>query len=272
LDDLEAEKRDMLRRELDGENGSIKADNAHWDGTVEAIRTRLLLPGTPPELAHAIGASLEQLRLLCTNLPQLVPAAAGALATSTSASSSSLSASPTAAVGAAAASGTATERVGPGGGTGGGIGGNGGGRQGTTAGGSSSADSGILAGPPAVLGPHGTAAAATPPATVPQPAAPIADAPPAAGPLEAGRAINLGAQAAAEVTVPSDEGSADASGDGSAQSAAGDMDVDIVLQHLSPCKRRKFLASIRGSSVDQSDGGRDRERSPRPNKKEDAAL
>ncbi len=269
LDELEAEKRDMLRRELDGEVGSIKADNAHWDGTVDAIRTRLLLPGTPPELAHAIGASLEQLRLLCTNLPQAVPAAAGATSTSASSSSSS---SPAAAAATAAACGAATARTEAGGGTGGGGCNNGGGGQGATTGGNSSTSSGILAGPPAVLGPHGTAAAATPPAVVPQPATPIAAAPPTAGPLETGRAINLDTQAAADITVPNGEDAAGASGDGSAQGAADDMDVDVVLQHLSPYKRRKFLASLRGSAVEQSDGGRDRERSPRNTKKEDATL
>ncbi len=58
--------------------------------------------------------------------------------------------------------------------------------------------------------------------------------------------------------------------------AAEEVDIDQVLKHLSPNKRRKFLASVRASAEGEAGGGRDRERSPRPNSKkereEDAAL
>ncbi len=79
LDALEAEKRDILRRELEGEDGS-RADDLHWEGTVGAIRTRLHLPGVDAALSSSIAATLETLRIQCLQLPAAVPAAARAAA------------------------------------------------------------------------------------------------------------------------------------------------------------------------------------------------
>ncbi len=75
LDALEAEKRDVLRRELEGEDGA-RADDLHWEGTVDAIRTRLHLLGVDASLSSSIAATLETLRIQCLQLPATVPAAA----------------------------------------------------------------------------------------------------------------------------------------------------------------------------------------------------
>ncbi len=74
IDTLENEKRDILRRELEGEDGS-RADDVHWEGTVDAIRTRIHLPGVDSALATTIAATLETLRLQCLQLPATVPPA-----------------------------------------------------------------------------------------------------------------------------------------------------------------------------------------------------
>ncbi len=82
VDDLEGEKRDILRKELEAgstpEDG-IRADNAHFEGTVDAIRSRLEAPGVDTVLAQAIGTNLKQLRNLCAQLLALCAATAGQL-------------------------------------------------------------------------------------------------------------------------------------------------------------------------------------------------
>ncbi len=74
IDELEADRKQMLREELDDEqrnggNDGADKDTQHWEGTVEAIRARLSVPGVEGSLASAISATLEQLRQQCSLLP-----------------------------------------------------------------------------------------------------------------------------------------------------------------------------------------------------------
>ncbi len=78
IDALEADRKQMLREELDessksGGGDCGDSDTKHWEGTVEAIRARLAVPGVEGSLANAISATLEQLRQQCSLLPAQRP-------------------------------------------------------------------------------------------------------------------------------------------------------------------------------------------------------
>ncbi len=70
LDILEAEKKEVLRRELAGE---ADLEAAAWDGVTGGIRLRLGMPGVDPAVAASIGHTLEVLRAQCASLPNLQP-------------------------------------------------------------------------------------------------------------------------------------------------------------------------------------------------------
>ncbi len=71
ISELEADRKQMLREELEEEGTDIDAQ--HWEGTVEAIRARTAVPGVDGALASAIAATLEQLRQQCSLLPAQRP-------------------------------------------------------------------------------------------------------------------------------------------------------------------------------------------------------
>ncbi len=241
LDSLESDKKDLLRRELDGDDGT-KTEDAHWLGTVGAIRTRLQLPGIDPMLAAAVATTLEQLRQQCLQLPALVPAAAGQGAAAT--------APAPAGAPAAAASGS-----------GGGTGDDGSCKEAN--GQCKTDDGGGSTRPPAAAGsssssnstshiplaPHGGAA---PPRR------------PAAKPVDA-----AAAEAAAAVTVPTADGS------NSEKPQDVEMgDVETLLGKLSAAHRKQILAKFGGRATEDDDHAseptRERERSPRPTKNNEA--
>ncbi len=271
---LEAEKRDVLRRELEGETGTTASDNGHFEGTVAAIKARLEIPGIDATLAEAIGATLEQLRLQCARLPAELP--------NKQRTKPATPPSATAAGGGSVAGAAGKE------------GGRGDGKSATDAGSTSSssatgdgskpgtgdekpaaaAKSGLTAGAPAVLGPNGQA-----------------------GKPVLGRAAAAAAAVAAGVTVPAAPTNEDNQKTRGGQPNPGEnpagksdddelvedvdaaMDVDEIIKLL-PMRHRSRLreAVNRGDSsktaeADEDEGrSRDRERSPRPTKHNDKEL
>ncbi len=260
LDSLESDKKDLLRRELDGDEGTAKSDDAHWEGTVDAIRTRLQLPGIDPMLAAAVATTLEQLRQQCLQLPALVPAAASGgagphtAATPAGADGRPSGAPPTVPTPTGAPATTAT-------GGGGGAGGDGS-NKGNASDGKTDASGGDARPPAAVggngdsdttshisLAPHGGAAPPRRPAAKPVVAAAAAE--------------------AAAVTVP------EADDNSSGRSQDVEMgDVEALLGKLSAVHRKQILAKFGGRAAGDDDhvhdAARERERSPRPTKNNEA--
>ncbi len=238
---LEADKKDTLRRELEGEDGA-RAEDAHWEGTVGAIRTRLQIPGTDPSLAAAISASLELLRQQCLQLPALVPQA-----------TSTTPAAPAPPVG----RGSNSEGAGNGNGA--------------------SNISGPL-GAAVSLAPHGglsaprgpspsAPAAAAPAPPAPAPLAPaVPPIPPAAPFVPPAAAAGLGAEAAAEVTV--NESGAGGAALPKSNEDDVEMEADNLLRSMPAWRRKRFLDMARHGLADDDEGdegstSRDRDRSPR---------
>ncbi len=255
LDTLESDKKDLLRRELDGDD-STKTEDAHWLGTVGAIRTRLQLPGIDPMLAAAVATTLEQLRQQCLQLPALVPAAAGQCAATTPARTDGRpsGAPPTAPVPAGAPAAAAS-------GGGGGAGNDGSCRE--TTGQGKAEDGGGNVRPPATAGNNSSSNPASHISLAPHGgAAPLRR--PAAKPVDA-----AAAEAAAAVTVPTADGS------NSEKTQDVEMgDVEALLGKLSTAHRKQILAKFGGRATDDDDQAseptRERERSPRPTKNNEA--
>ncbi len=259
LDALERDKKLLLRRELEGDgNAGTREEDAHWEGTVEAIRTRLQVPGVNPELAASLAATLELLRQQCLQLPATVPPAA--------AEAGGGGAKPSdGGRGAGAHADGKPHKPAPASSRSGGIGSGGGDGKGDgkpaaqdgdahsstaaagKADGSKENGSGLLA-KPALLAPHAGMPAPPPPAV------------PSAS-LDKSKGAN--AAAAAEVAVPSDPPS------GLADKDIEMGEVENLLRKMPSGRRNRFLAAVRADKFgsddeDGEDPQRDRERSPRP--------
>ncbi len=259
IDDLENEKREILRRELEGEPGVTTKEKEmdHWEGTLAAIRARLELPGIDNVLATAIGTTLEQLRLQCAQLPAELPSRPTPPKQPSEAATTNTTTGPT-----TPSAGTPTERAAR-------FehkedkSGKGGKNSEGSANDSGKSKGGLTAGPPVVLGPNGQGSSPS----VEQRAGTTTsnDKPPTAllGP---------------EIKDPASEGTNSGQGHAGGEEEGeeelcedkGDqMAVDEVINLLPSRHRTRVREAIRNgeaSDLENDRARRDRERSPRPTK------
>ncbi len=259
LDALEKDKKLLLRRELEGDGGAgTREEDAHWEGTVDAIRTRLQVPGVHPELASAVAATLELLRQQCLQLPAVVPPAAAEAGGGGARPSEG-------GRGAGGHSDGTPRRPTAASSTSGGIGSGGGDGKGGSkvaeqdggahssaaaagkASGGKENEGGLLA-KPALLAPHAG-----------MPAPPL----PASPSANIDKSKGADAAAAAEVAVPSDPPT------GLAEQDVEMGEVENLLRKMPSRRRNRFLAAVKADKFDSDDEDgedpqRDRERSPRP--------